>query len=343
MLILEQIKKAQNIILSTHKSSDGDGLGSEISMYLALKKMNKTVYFYHADKIPARYHFLAEKIPQAAFISDINNLPMPLPVSLPPSRIEGISTDLVLIFDTHDPKLCAPLYDYMASRSVPIFFIDHHVPTEYITKSSSTYIDENASCTGEIVYELIKKLEISIDIQMASALYATLIFDTQNFKYIRDLRKPFQMASDLLLVGVDYEKIQQQIFAHWNIQKMNYLAYLIPKIIYKRGDSIAIIKILKHDLARFSVEVDQISDLVDLFMQIQTLTTAVVIREDSVNHHKLSFRSRGGAEALDWARSFDGGGHMMSSGAWVDKSMAEIEARLEKLIMTSSSASDETA
>lgn len=335
MLILDQIRKAQNIILSTHKSSDGDGLGSEISMYLALKKMNKTVHFYHADKIPMRYHFLAEKISPEAFITDIKNLPKASPL--------GEGTDLVLIFDTHDPKLCSPLYDYMANRSVPIFFIDHHVPTEYVTKSSSTYIDENASCTGEIVFELIKKLEISIDVQMASALYASLIFDTQNFKHIRDLRKPFQMASELLLTGIDHNKIQQQIFAHWNIEKMSYLSYLIPKIIYKRNNSVAIIKILKHDLTKFAVDVDQIADLVDLFMQIQTLTTAVVIREDLANHHKLSFRSRAGNEALEWARFFNGGGHMLSSGAYVDKSMAEIEASLEQLITASNLVSNETA
>ncbi len=335
MLILDQIRKAQNIILSTHKSSDGDGLGSEISMYLALKKMNKTVHFYHADKIPMRYHFLAEKIAAEAFITDSKNLPL--------VSAHGQGIDLVLIFDTHDPKLCSPLYENMADRSVPIFFIDHHVPTEYVTKSSTTFIDENASCTGEIVYELIKKLEVSIDIQMASALYASLIFDTQNFKHIRDLRKPFQMASELLLIGIDYDKIQQQIFAHWNVQKMNYLSFLIPKIIYKRSNSIAIIKILKHDLAKFAVDADQVTDLVDLFMQIQTLTTAIVIREDSVDHHKLSFRSRAGTEALEWARSFNGGGHMLSSGAYVDKTMAEIEASLEKLITTSTALSDETA
>ncbi len=319
MLILEQIKKAQNIILSTHKSSDGDGIGSEIAMYLALKKMNKIVHFFHADKIPARYRFLTEKLPSSAFLSD------------------GVLTpvDLVLIFDTHDPKLCSPLYENMAALAVPIFFIDHHVPTDYATKKSSTYIDEDASCTGEIVYDLIKQLTIAIDRQMASALYASLIFDTQNFKHIRNFKKPFQMASELLLMGIDYESIQQQIFAHWNIQKMNFLSYLITQVSYRRNNTIAIIKILKNDLQKFAVEEDQVSDLVDLFMQINSLATAIVIREISAHDLKLSFRSRSGTEALDWARAFNGGGHLLSSGAWVNKSMAEVEAKLDDLIRIS--------
>ena len=54
-------------MLSTHKSSDGDGLGSEIAMYHALKKLGKSAFFIHSDKIPARYHFLIADISPADF------------------------------------------------------------------------------------------------------------------------------------------------------------------------------------------------------------------------------------------------------------------------------------
>lgn len=318
MLLLESIRKAQNIILSTHKSSDGDGLGSEIAMYFALKKMNKNVFFVHSDLIPVRYHFLTANIPNECFLSSID------------SHIK--STDLVLIFDTHDPKLCSPLYETMTSQNTPVFFIDHHVKTDYKTNSLHTFIDETASCTGEIVYNLIHQLPVTFDQNIASALYASLIFDTQNFKLIRDTKKPFLMASELLGHGIDHEKIQNQLFANWNIAKMNYLSYLITQVKYQKDNSIAIIKILKSDLKRFKIETDQVSDLVDLFMSIDTVSIAIVIREEHASYHKLSFRSRSHLEVLSWARAFNGGGHNTSSGAWVEKSMGDIEKRLQELI-----------
>lgn len=318
-LIVQEIQKAQNIILSTHKSSDGDGLGSEISMYLALTKLKKNAHFFHADTIPSRYHFLTERIAQKAFCNSLASLPTE-------------KADLVLVFDTHDPKLCSPLFEYATENNIPIYFIDHHVPTDYKTKKSNTLIDEMASCTGEMVFDLIKKLNISLDEQMASALYASLIFDTQNFKLIRDFHRPFQMASELLSHGIDYQQIQQQLFAHWNISKINYLSFVISQVVYKKQNTVAIIKILKHDLEKYGVSVDQVSDFVDLFMQINSLALAVVIREESPHYHKLSFRSRHNADALNYARSFGGGGHSMSAGAWVGKSMEQIEQSLEMLI-----------
>ncbi len=325
-MLIKEIQKAQNIILSTHKSSDGDGLGSEISMYLALTQLKKTVRFFHADIIPARYNFLTERLPKEAFCNSLSSL-----------ETTGTTNtaDLVLIFDTHDPKLCSPLFEDMSAKKIPIFFIDHHVPTDYKTEKSNTYIDEKASCTGEIVFDLIKNLNVVIDEQIASALYASLVFDTQNFKLIRDFHRPFQMASELLAVGIDYEKIQQQLFAHWNISKMNYLSYVISQVIYKKQNTIAIIKIYKNDLEKYNVNVDQVSDFVDLFMQINSLSLAIVIREETANYHKLSFRSRHNSDALLYARSFNGGGHAMSSGAWVEKSMLEIEREIDVLIQAS--------
>lgn len=320
MLVLDSIRKAQNIILSTHKSSDGDGLGSEIAMYFALKKLNKTVSFVHSDMIPDRYHFLTAEIPDTAFFGSVEDCPQ--------------VPDLVLIFDTHDPKLCSPLYERTLAHGKPVFFIDHHVKTDYQTNSLHTFIDETASCTGEIVYNLIKQLPVSLDQNIAGALYASLIFDTQNFRLIRDSSRPFLMASELLGYGFDHEKIQANLFANWNIAKMNYLSYLITQVTYKKDDTVAIIRILKSDLKRFKVETDQVSDLVDLFMSIDTVSVAIVIREEHATYHKLSFRSRPQLEILSWARAFNGGGHNCSAGAWVEKSMPQIETQIDELIHT---------
>lgn len=319
MLIIDLIRNAQTITLSTHKNSDGDGLGSEIAMYFALMKINKSVTFYHSDIIPDRYHFLSEKIPQNTFVTSVDEV--------------ATVSDLILIFDTHDPKLCSPLYEKTLAAGKKIFFIDHHVETDYQTEKNHLLVDESASCTGEIVFDLIKKLNIPLDENIASSLYASLIFDTQNFKLIRDTKRPFSMASELLAVGFDHEKIQKQIFANWNMPKMNYLAYLISQVQFFDKDSIAVIKILKNDLKKFNVEADQISDLVDLFMSIDSISAAIVIREETANYHKLSFRSRPHLDILNWARLFNGGGHRNAAGAWVEKNMPEIEMQLKDLFL----------
>ncbi len=321
MVLLEAIKNAQNILLSTHKSSDGDGLGSEIAMYYALKKINKNVFFMHIDSIPPRYDFMRETIPAMAFLEL--------------KQLQEQPTDLALIFDTHEPSLCSPLYENLITSKIPICFIDHHIKTTQTGLNHHLLIDEMASCTGEIVFELIQKLNISLDEKIATALYASLVFDTQNFKVLRDTSKPFQMASALLAVGINSQAIQDQLFASWTVQKMNFLSFLIPQVSYYDDQSIAVIRILKKDLNHFHIDAEQIADLVDLFMQIKSLQLAIVIREDSPTCHKLSFRSRNLSTARDWSLVFNGGGHALSAGAWVRQPMAEIEKQIQTLILNS--------
>ena len=130
MSIVNAIKNAQNIILSTHKSSDGDGLGSEIAMFHALHKIGKNVSFVHNDLIPSRYHFLLENTSAENFLSlqSVPNTPI----------------DLALIFDTHDPLLCSPLFETLKEKNVPTYFIDHHIKIKNAPEDSFLLIDEYA-------------------------------------------------------------------------------------------------------------------------------------------------------------------------------------------------------
>ncbi len=314
---IDQILNSETVWLSTHKNADGDGLGSEVAFYFALQSLGKKVQIIHNDLTPKRYHFLTNQI-KIASAEALNEL-------------HFNSNDIVVIFDTHDPLLCAPLFGFLQEKKIRILFVDHHIPVKLIFNQVDYLIDETASCTGEIVFGMIKKLGITVTPQIATPLYASLIFDTQNFKFIRGSARPFEMASALLNAGADHQSIQQNLFDNWTVRKMNFLSDLIKKVEYKDQQRIAIIKIEKKNLSDQQLEPDDVSDLVDLFMSIQSLDVAIVIREEALNYYKLSFRSRS-YEVLSWAQSFSGGGHLYSAGAWVRSTRIEIEAKLNQLI-----------
>lgn len=317
MNIIDSLLSADTVWLSTHKNADGDGLGSEVAFYYALRSLGKKVQIIHNDSTPNRYHFLTEGIK----VHSVDNL----------AEIKINANDFVVIFDTHDPLLCAPLFGFIQEKNIRTLFVDHHVPAKQILRSVDYLIDETACCTGEIVFELIKKFQITLTAEMATPLYASLIFDTQNFRFIRNSSRPFDMASTLLKAGANHTLIQQNLFDNWTIRKMNYLAHLIQTVDYKDQQKIAIIKINKQRLNEHHLEADDVSDFVDLFMGIQSLDVAIVIREDDTNFYKLSFRSRS-YEILSWAQSFNGGGHLYSAGAWMKDSLKNIEQQIDSLI-----------
>ena len=308
MNLLPILNSARTIWLSTHKSPDGDGLGSEIALYHALKKNNYRVKIIHNDSVPQRYQYLLAGIET----SDA-------------AKIEHTQIgpdDIAIIFDTHDPKLCAPLYDILQQSKTKIIFVDHHIVFEKKIENIIYYINETSSCTGEIVLEIIKSLNIELDVNIATALYTSLLFDTQNFKFQRDSLKVFDMAKELVVAGADHSRIYKELFDSWSINKMNYLSKLISTVEY-RHNAFAIICITKTDLNEFGLKTDDVSDLVDLFMSVKNLEGSIVMREDAHNYFKLSYRSRS-QEVLSWARDFGGGGHLFSAGAWVHDSSENI-------------------
>lgn len=316
MNISELIISAKTIWLSTHKSADGDGLGSEMALYYALKKKSHSVKVIHNDLAPKRYQFLlngTEVIDTGAINKEIFS-----------------DQDVAIIFDTHDPKLCSPLFDYLQEAKTKIIFIDHHVLFEKKLEGILYHIDETASCTGEIVLDLINKMNIALDYKIATALYTSLLFDTQNFKHQRDSVKILDMAKTLILSGADHNRIHRELFDTWSIDKMNYLSRLINQVVYKNNE-IAIIQITRSELNEFGLVADDVSDLVDLFMSVKNINISIVIREDGPNFHKLSFRSRT-HEILSWAREFGGGGHLYSAGAWVHESCEVIINKINSLI-----------
>ncbi|MEQ1723578.1 MAG: DHH family phosphoesterase [Pseudobdellovibrio sp.] len=321
MNIRPLLDSAKTIWLSTHKSADGDGLGAEVALYHALKSLNYNVKIIHNDLSPLRYHFLLDGIE----ILDANKV----------DRNVFGAQDLALIFDTHDPKLCSPLFGFLQDAGCKTAFIDHHVVFEKKIENVIYHINENASCTGEITLDLIKDLNISLTQTIASCLYTSLVFDTQSFKLQRDSVKVFDMAKELILAGANHNQIYHYLFDNWTINKMNYLSRLINQVSYK-NNTIAIICITKSDLKEFNLSTDDVSDLVDLFMSVKNLEASIVVREEAYNYYKLSFRSRT-YEILSWAREFGGGGHLYSAGAWVHDSEENIIKKIHAQIDTKKS------
>ncbi len=315
---VSKIKAARKIWLSTHKNADGDGLGSEIAFYHAMKIRGQAAQIIHNDQSPSRYFFLTDQ-------TDIRNCE---------ESFDFHPSDLAIIFDTHDPLLCQPLFEKFQNAKIPVLFVDHHVPIKNKISNVTYLINEEACCTGEIVLQLIRELGISLTSKISTALYSSLLFDTQNFKYIRNSSTAFEMAAELLKNGADHLLIQKNLFDNWSVNKMNFLSILIQNVDYRNQQKIALIKINRKSLTDFGLSSDDVSDFVDLFMSIQSLDIAIVIREEKNNDFKLSFRSRT-HEVLSWAQSFNGGGHLYSSGAWVSSTEKEILSKIDNLISKS--------
>ena len=156
----KEIKRAHSFILTTHKNSDADGLGSILAFHYSLKKMGKEVTSVCVDSISKRYDFMNHQEIVRIYQKE-KDLPQ---------------VDCALIFDTNDSRLIEPLYSDLQKKAQKRIFIDHHSALDQ-SSDDLFYIEENSASTGEICYMLLKEMErLPIDHQTAQALFYQYCF-----------------------------------------------------------------------------------------------------------------------------------------------------------------------
>lgn len=299
--LVENIGKAKSIVLSTHRQCDGDGLGAQLGLFHALKQLGKSVRILNVDATPSKYHFLFT----GEHIQSYEEKHQPLQ-----------KTDLALILDTNDRRLVGELYGEFEKNCEKIIFIDHHPRLRHgPAPTDDSYIDTSAASTGEIAFRIIKKLSVRLNREIARAIYTSIVFDTQLFRYVRNSPTSHLIAAELLNYEKDPAEIHRFLFANHSVEKIRFLSHALEKIEYYLDGRIALLLLDHQDLSSHRMSAEDSRDLIDFIMNIDTLVVGVMIRQDAAREYKLSFRSKGQVEVRSLAESLGGGGHLYAAGA----------------------------
>jgi phosphoesterase RecJ-like protein len=314
--ITDLIQSSKKIIISTHRQCDGDGLGAELALFYALRKLNKQVRVVNVDATPRKYDFLKSQSEIEIFEQN--------------SAMQ-LGADLCLILDTNDERMLEPLFSGLKSQVNKILFVDHHPLLQNGPRPSlDSHIEITAASTGELAYRIIKDLGISLDRQIARALYTSITFDTQLYRYVRNSPTSHLIAAELLGHNIDPEEIHRGLFGNQTVKKMAFLAKALGDIEYSCEGRLAVLRLADAELLQHDLLPDDARDLIDMIMNIDTLEAAVIFREDAKNEYKLSIRSKGKLEVLSVAEDFGGGGHAHASGAFVKGNYLDLKNKIIK-------------
>ena len=290
-------------------------------MYHALKKSGHEVRVFNVDPTPRKYEFLIQDVEVQYYE---NNPVLPKAV------------DLTLVFDTNDERQLAGLFTPLRKVSKHMAFIDHHPRRVHGPQPTpESWVDSTAASTGELAFRLIQGLRIPLDETISRALYASIAFDTQLFRYIRGSKTSHEIAVELLKHPFQPELVHRHLFGGQTAQKMAFLAKALAQIEYHLEGQLAVLKLKDQDLFHYNLEPDEARDVVDMVMNIESLEAAALFREDAPNEYKLSLRSKGHLSVLDIAEKFGGGGHHYSAGAHVKGAYEVLKKSVVDSIRTS--------
>ena len=292
--IKERIMESRNILITSHVNPDGDAIGSGLALMKGIEKLNKNcnVRFVLQDKTPDRIKFLKlEKRaeiynPQEKYIFD-------LAVCVDSATLERTGTVKELI------ENCEKIN------------IDHHISNPCYGQLN--YV-EDISSTSEVVYKFLKFTETEIDIDMAEALYTGLVNDTGNFKHSNATEKTFQMAGDLVSIGVNNSKVVREFLNTKSMAAIKLLGQAMYEMKFDEEKKLVYFFLSYEDMQKVNGRKEDTEEIVETLVSYEKAEVSLFLREDKPGVIKGSMRSKYDVNVNEIASIFGGGGHIKASG-----------------------------
>lgn len=319
-LLLKQKKK---IVVTTHTNPDGDAIGSSLAMYHYLTKLGNTVNIVVPNKFPGYYSWL----PDSGKIIIYENQ------SKLSQRLLK-EADLIFCLDYNAINRLGALAEIIINTTAGRILIDHHIDPE---KENFDYCHSTVetSSTGELIFDFITMLgdEKLIDKNIAEAIYTGIVTDTGSFSFSCNRPETYLIASKLISLGVNAEKIHKLIYDTFSENRLRLLGHAISnRMIVWEELHTALIHLTKSDLKKYNYQVGDTEGVVNFPLSMEKINMSVLITEKD-NNLRLSFRSKGDFSVNKLARAhFNGGGHKNAAGGKTSEKIDKLTDRLKTVM-----------
>jgi phosphoesterase RecJ-like protein len=298
--VLRELRSAEKLIVVTHENPDGDALGSLVAMQEILVAMGKDSAAFIDERelpLPHEYRFL----------------PLADALHSPPADVE----ERTIVFVDCGNLERNPA-EALRRPGMHIVNIDHHHDNTHF--GTVNLVDPEASCTAEIVWDLMHGLGVVPTLEVAEALYVGLITDTGRFMYENTTARAHRMAAELIDDGVDVHEIYRRVYEGIPYGKLALLARGLANIKRYDGGRLTVTELSESDFVDSGAQESYSEGLIDHLRAVEGTAVAALIRDrmratDGNRQRKVSLRSSD--ERVDVsriARAQGGGGHRQAAG-----------------------------
>jgi phosphoesterase RecJ-like protein len=292
--IVEIIREHKTFCIVGHIRPDGDCIGSQLGLALALRNEGKKVTIWNQDAIPLKYKFL---------VGD----------GLIEKPKRGEKFDCVIATDCASFERLGKAGECVGERKIFIN-IDHH-------ESNTRYADVNwvsprEPSTGELIFRLMKVARWPITRPIADQLFTAISTDTGSFQYPTTRPGTLHASAELVTRGANLAKICDEVYQSYPLSRAKLLQHVYSKFRLTAGDRIAWFWLKKKDFARTGAESDDTEGLIDHIRAIEPVVVACVFEEIEPELTRISLRSKSAAvNVSEICGQFGGGGHPAAAGA----------------------------
>jgi bifunctional oligoribonuclease and PAP phosphatase NrnA len=310
--VVGAIRDSERFLLVTHENPDGDALGSLVGMQGVMRALGKdSLMFIARDEFPLPYEY--------AFF-EFDGLVSDVPADV------GQRTIVFLDCGNSDRNA-------VEVGDSPVLNLDHHHDNTLF--GTINHVVPEASCTAEIVWDLMRALDVSLTAHIAEALYVGLVTDTGRFMYENTGPAAHVMAADLIEAGVDVHEIYRRLYEGVPEPKLALLTRALSRVQRFDGGRLTLARLTREDFAETGAEESYTEGIIDHLRAVQGTKVAALAREltcdDRRGASKVSLRATDGAVDVSLiARAQNGGGHRQAAGFATEMTPVELVAFLRQ-------------
>ncbi len=361
--ILEQIKEANNILITFKRTWTGDSVASALAFYLLLKKMDKKVDIIAEpfDK-SASFAFLPSFNAIQSSLDNLRKFIVSLDISnakvgqikykiedntlnfiISPkegfftaddvhSRSGSFKYDLIITLDTPDLESLGRIYDNDTEffYQVPIINIDHHPNNEGYAQIN--HVELTAISTTEILFNFFTfAFPDLIDEDIATCLLAGIISKTRSFKTQNITPQALSVTSLLVKMGARRTEIVNQLYRSRSLAVLKLWGRVLARLNSGLKNKLIWSVLTDVDFKKTDTTEDDLSEVIDELMinipqaRIILLIYEFTKKETATKATKVQIYSPKNVNALDLFKSFKPSGTKKLARIIIDKPVSEAE------------------
>lgn len=269
---VNELRKAENVLVLTHANPDGDTLGSGFALVRILRQLGKKARLLNNEEIPKKFSYLYEDLKQ-----------------------EDFREETVIGVDIADRVLLGKETEEKYGDRVNLA-IDHHGTNRLFAEK--TYVEADSASCCEIIFLLAKALGVTIDKGIADCLYTGCSTDTGCFRYSNVTERTHKIAAELLSFGADHAAINVKMFETKSFSLIKLQTMALEQLELHFDGRVSFLTVTRKMLDETGARDDEIDALVALSRQIEGVQVGVTFKEKPDGVFKASVRTHEGLSLI---------------------------------------------
>ena len=298
--IREEVGRRGRVAVFSHEEPDGDAIGSQVALTLALRRLGKEVASFRYDGVPPALEFLNRDGALAPFRPGEDDAAVR-------------AAEAIVVLDSCDYFRLGDVADAVKASPALKINIDHHRDNTFF--GDINYVRFGAGGAAELVFEVVRALGVPAEGAIAEGLYVGISTDTLGFRYIDPSGNMLQILGELVRGGLDVEALQEKLYYLRPDTWLDDMAALLRRTAYEDGGAIAWFSVPASRYLTYSQR-DLASETLHLLLSMKRVQAVAMLHEGR-SGVEVWLRSKAGVDVGAAAKRLGGGGHRTASGTLV--------------------------